>query len=83
MSDSDTLLFLAAVGKGQSQNIPWNVGGGPCPPEGRAADGYIFRSHSDRHFNRWYLLPGCPDLQKEMTAGTPARAAIISMQCRG
>ena len=48
----------------------WNAEGA-CPPERGAAYGYIFRSYPDRHFNRKHLQPGLPDLQKEMTAGTP------------
>lgn len=71
------ILSSSVVGKGQPKAFS-RMTEGPCPPERRAAYGYIFRSDSNRHFNRWYLQSGLPDMQKEMTAGVLTRAAIIS-----
>ena len=41
------------------------------PSKGGDAHGYIFRTDSDRHFDREYLQSGIPDLQKKMTAPEP------------
>ena len=38
------------------------------PSKGADAHGYIFRTDSDRHFDREHLQSGIPDLQKKMTA---------------
>ena len=43
------------------------------PSKGGDAHGYIFRTDSDRYFDREHLQSGIPDLQKKMTA--PAKVS--------